>query len=114
MSLEKLAWGEEIVKEFDIKINGKDRKFVLRSLSTDDSLEMDLHVVQSEKPDMKAILADSIEMLSRSIVSIDGNFPDSAAETKEFLKKKTQPGDVFNILDKFQTLGQEVQEEVKN
>lgn len=114
MSLEKLVWGGEVTKEFDVKIGGVDRKFVLRSLNTGDTLSMSLNLMNQEKPDTVAILKDSVEMLSRSIVSIDGNIPDSPEETKAFLLKKTQTSDIFAILEKFQSLSDVIQAEVKN
>jgi hypothetical protein len=114
MSLEKLVWGGEVQKEFEIEIKGAKHKIVLRSLNTEDTLSMDLNIMNQEKPDTNAILKDAIEMLGRSIVSIDGNVPDNISETKEFLLKKTQTGDVFKILEKFQTLSEDVQAEVKN
>jgi hypothetical protein len=114
MGLDKLVWGGEITKEFEVELAGQMRKIVLRSLSTEDSLSMELNIMNQEKPDTRAILADAVEMLSRSIVSIDGLSPDSAEETKQFLLKKTQTGDVFKILDKFQSLSADIQAEVKN
>ena len=114
MSLEKLVWGGELTQPFDVEINGKTHNIVLRTLTTEDSLAMDLNIMSEDKPDTKMILADAIEMLSRAIVSIDGNIPDGVEETKAFLLKRTQTGDVFRILDKFQSLGSVVQEEAKN
>lgn len=114
MSLEKLVWGGEVNKEFEVEINGTKHLIVLRSLNTEDTLGMDLNIMNQEKPDTRAILADAIQMLSRSIMSIDGNIPDSPEETKQFLLKKTQTGDVFKMLDKFQSLTADIQEEVKN
>jgi hypothetical protein len=114
MSLEKLVWGGEVTKEFDVKISGVDHKFVLRSLNTEDTLSMDLNLMSQEKPGTVAILKDAIEMLARSIVSIDGNKPDNTEETRQFLMKKTQTNDVFAILEKFQSLSESTAAEVKN
>jgi hypothetical protein len=114
MSLEKLVWGGEVTKEFDVIIKGTTHKVVLRSLNTEDTLAMDLNIISQEKPDTKQILTDAVSMLSRSIISIDGNIPDSAEETKDLLMKHTQPGDVFRLLEKFQTLSENTAAEVKN
>ena len=114
MSLEKLVWGGELTKDFDVEINGTVHKIVLRTLNTEDTLSMNLNIMNQDKPDTKMILADAVEMLSRALVSIDGSAPDSIDEAREFLLKRTQTGDVFKILDKFQSLGVVVQEEVKN
>ena len=114
MSLEQLVWGKEIVKEFDVTMQGAARKFVLRSLTTEDTLAMDLKIMNTEKPGTRDILADAVEMLSRSIVSIDGVKPDSPEETKSFLLKKLQTNDVFALLEKFQSLTDSVAAEVKN
>jgi len=114
MSLEKLVWGQEVQKEFTVAIKGVDHKFVMRSLQTEDTLEMDLNLMSVEKPSTPDILKDAVEMLSRSIVSIDDAAPDSPAETKTFLLKRTQTADIFALLEKFQSLSEEIAAEVKN
>jgi hypothetical protein len=114
MGLDKEIWGGEIQKEFEIKIKNKDRKIVLRALNTEDTLGMDLNTMTRENSDTKAILQDAVQILSRSIVSIDGQVPDSPEETRDFLMKSTQPGDIFNLLGKFQTLTEVIEQEVKN
>jgi len=114
MALDKLMWGGEVKKDFEIEIKGKMRKLGMRALTVEDTLAMELNVIDKEKPDTKAIVRDAIEMLSRAIFSIDGQTPDSPEETKEFLFKNIQAADVFKILDKFQSLETDVEKEIKN
>lgn len=114
MALDKLVWGIEESKEFEVEIKGQKHKIVLRPLNTIDTLQMNLAMITQENPDTKALLGDAIEMLSRSIVSIDGQTPDSQEEIKQLLLTKTQAGDVFKILGKFQSLGEAAEEEIKN
>ena len=116
--LSKLVFKE--VQQSDIEVMG--HKIVLRSLTTRDSLEMDVDYAnmleetkEGEEPkvDMKAMIKNMVEMLSSIIVSIDGIKPENREETKDFLLSQEQSV-LSEIFSKADVYGSKVAEEIKN
>ena len=105
--LSEIAFSEVSQKEFDIR--GK--KVLLKTLKTKDNITMTTDIDEDTK--RPELLAYSVDMLSKAIVSVDGVIPDSQEETKEFLLNQ-EAVVIFEILSKYQELNKVTAEDVKN
>ncbi len=107
--LNDIIFKQSITKEFEVL--GK--KVILRTLTTKDNLDMDYTSFQtSEELNIKDILKTGLDILSRSLVSIDGVVPESAQETKDFLLNQDQSV-IIDLLSKYQTMVSEEKTEIK-
>jgi hypothetical protein len=95
-------------------------KIVFKSLTTRDTLSLNLdyktitgEANAAEGIDAKAMLGNMLEMLSASIVSIDGIAPDNKAETMEFLLNQEQ-ATILELFSKSSIGGVVTAEEIKN
>lgn len=97
MSLANISFSKNPQREIVVM----DKKIVIRSLTTKDTLEMNVDYAAfaaagedgkegKENFDIKKMLSNVVEILSSSIVSIDGQVPDSREELKSFLLAQEQ------------------------
>ncbi len=97
-------------REFEIL--GK--KIILKALTTRDNLQMEFGSFENNaEVNIKDILKMAIDILSYSLVSIDGIAPENPAETKEYLLNQEQTI-VLDLLTKYQTMMEEGKEQIKN
>ena len=130
-NLDQLTFSEPEQKEFELD----GHKWVLREASSGDQLSMNAdfdkqreemktvdeegnEVVDEAKANanLKILLNNIIELLSYTIVSIDGIVPENPEATKAFLlKKKSKLAfDLFGLQNELAKDLKEVNEEVKN
>ncbi len=106
--LNEIVFKPILTQEFEVL--GK--KVILKELTTKDNLEMDYSSFQTENVNVKDILKMALDILSYSIVSIDGIVPENAKETREFLLNQEQ-SIVLDLLTKYQSILEEGKEEIK-
>jgi hypothetical protein len=100
---------KDIVRK-EIECMGK--KIEIKALSTRDTMAMNIGDF-NEKMNTKEILNYAIELLSHSIVSVDGTSPDDKKDTREMLENQA-PEVVFDILEKYNKFIGESSEQIKN
>lgn len=105
--LSDIVFKASLTKEFDVM----GHKVVLRSLTTKDTIELNLE----DKSDFKTkdLLEFALKILSKAIVSIDGIVPDNGEEVIKYLE--TQDAEVvLNLLSKYQDISNVSETEIKN
>jgi hypothetical protein len=100
---------KEIVKK-EIECSG--HKVMMKALTTRDSINMNV-VDLDENSSAKQILNNSIELLSYSILSIDGITPDNSGEIKTMLENQP-PEVIMELLSKYQEFVSASAKEIKN
>jgi hypothetical protein len=111
MAISKIVFSKDAEKE--IEVGG--HKIVIRKLTTRDTLglEVDMSALGDEKADLKTMLASTIDILSSTIVSVDGEKADGKEDAKEFLMNLEQRF-VTEIFTKSQIGGEVTEQELKN
>ena len=107
--LSQMVFDPQIQKEYELK----GHKIVLKSLTTKDTVNLEYTVDGEENPNVQHVLKAAIELLSTSLVSIDGEKPDNLDEARLFFVNQT-PNIVFEFLNKYREMNQEVEGEIKN
>jgi hypothetical protein len=80
--LSEIVFSQEVKKEFNIA----NHKVVLRELTTEDNLKMNINF-EADNQSLKENIQATIEILSYSLDSVDGISPDSVEESRKFLLK---------------------------
>ena len=109
MGLSNVVFSKNPNTEFEIE----GHKFVTRKLLTKDMLDMDEVEDDEKKVTVKDVVIDNVNILSKIIISIDGEVPDSQEETKEWLMN-IENRVVIEILKKSQIYGSKLEEKLKN
>jgi len=110
MGLSSIIFTQEPSKVFEVE----GHKFVVKKLTARDSLQLDnaIENVGNEKADFKTMFSAFIDLLSVTIVEVDGIKAESKEDTKEFLLNLEQQH-INEIFRKAQIFGEVQTDELK-